>query len=300
MVTEAVVGRAAAAGLERACRSAIVLVLLGCGATHPAPSTIVEGSDESAGATADAHVVSPDPPAWAPREGVIAFGVEVLVEHTGLTLRLEPTSSDCRALAVRSHGGLRDLDVTLYDANGSRLATDDAPDAHALAQVCGAAPAFARIEARAGAGELSWVDFVGEAESVRVELGITGGRAQVDRWSALDATLRARGFSLRTTRDTTRIDAGAPWVAPFVLAPARCATLAVQAEANVRLRLRLGERTIEAEPGANAQVQLCHRTSDGSGRLELEADASTPLWIAIWEGREADVGGEEALWLGAH
>ncbi|MCU0675367.1 MAG: hypothetical protein MUE69_21550 [Myxococcota bacterium] len=268
--------------------SAIAFVL-GCGgATAPVPSTIVE-----------APAVSQAPPAWAPREGVIAFGVEVLVERTGLTLRLESSRSECRALAVRSHGGLRDLDVTLYDANGSLLAADDAPDAHALAQVCGAAPAFARIEARAGAGELSWVDFVGDAAPVRVELGIAGGRAQVDRWSSLDATLRARGFSLRATRDATRIDAGAPWVAPFVVAPARCATLAVQAEGNVRLRLRFAERTIEAEPGSSAQVQVCHRASDGRGRLEVEADASTPLWIATWEGREADVGGDEALWLGA-
>lgn len=289
------------AGLRRARRSAIALVLFGCGATAQAPPTIVDGSAGSAGSAAEAAV---SPPAWAPREGVIASGVEVLVERTGLTLRLEPTSpetvTECRALAVRSHGGLRDLDVTLYDTNGSLLVSDDAPDAHALVQVCGAAPAFARIEARAGAGELSWVDFVGDAEPVRVELGIAGGRAQVDRWSALDATLRARGFSLRATRDATRIDAGVPWIAPFALTPARCATLAVQAEANVRLRLRFGERTIEAEPGASAQVQVCHRASDGPGRLELEADASTPLWIATWEGREADVGGEEALWLGAH
>lgn len=277
-------------------KRAILVLLVGCGAATSERPTVprVEPATSEPGA-----------PAWAPREGVIAFGVEVLVERSGLTLRLEPASSTtsntvCRALAVRSHGGLRDLDVTLYDTHGSVLVRDEAPDAHALAQVCGASPAFARIEARAGAGELSWVDFEGDAAPTLSELGIAGGRADVDRWTVLDTTLRARGFSLRTTRDATRIDAGAPWVAPFDLAPARCATLAVQAEANVRLRLRFADRSIEAEPGSSAQVQVCHRASDGPGRVELEADASSPLWIATWEGREADVGGEEALWLGAH
>lgn len=269
-----------------------VALFVGCGAStsaHPTVPTHLESTPPE-----------PSAPAWARREGVLAFGVEVLVERSGLTLPLEPsTSTGCRALAVRSHGGLRDLDVTLYDANGSVLVRDDAPDAHALARICGAAPTFARIEARAGAGELSWVDFEGDPAPILAELGIAGGQVEVDRWSALDATLRARGFALRSTRDTTRIDAGAPWMAPFVLAPARCATLAVQAEANVRLRLRFAERTIEAEPGTSAQVQLCHRASDGPGHLELESDAGTALWLAIWEGREADVGGEEALWLGA-
>lgn len=274
--------------------AALVLLAFGCGASA-ARSTSSPRNESNVSSESVREA-----PTWAPREGVLAFGSEVLIERTGLTLRLPASPLEgCRGLAVRSGGGLRDVDVTLYAADGAPLVTDDAPDAHALVEICAATPVFARIEARAGAGELTWVYFVGDAAPLRNELGIRGGHARVDEWSPLDATLRARGFTLRTERWSSRVDVGASWAAPFTLDPGRCATMAVRAEANVQLRLRLGDATIESEPGPHAALQVCAAASSRSGVLEVEADAPTVLGFARWEGREADVGGDEALWLGA-
>lgn len=270
------------------------LWLAGCAsttqvATVHVPPTVSESSNPS--------------PAWVDAGRVVAHGRTFLVERSGLTLALEALEG-CGTFAVRAEAGLRDVDVRLYDAAGRQLVVDDAPDAHAWVQLCDGVAAYARVDAHAGAGELTWVWARGEVGAISAELGTAGGRRAVDAWRALDETLVARGFALRHERWSSVVEPAVPLEAPLRLEPGRCLTVAARAEAGgLTLAARWGSErraadVTDAIPGAMA-LQLCSGREVLEGTLEIGVGAATRVELARWEGPEAEVGGVEALWLGA-
>lgn len=270
------------------------------------------GHVASSAPTIVAPPVAEHDPSWAAElrargVPVLATGELSLVEGTGATLAL-PATGGCRALVVRATAGLRDVDAAIYDANGVLVSLDEAPDAHAAVPTCASGSAFARIDARAGAGEVTWV-FVALSEEplteLLTELGIEGGRAAPDEpWGQLDGLLRDRGFGLRSERWSAVADPRLPLTSPFELAPGRCMTLGIRAadqEVGARLVLERGVAdvaSVEADPAATALLQVCSHGEPLAGRLEVVVSAATTLSFARWEGRHADVGGDEGLWLG--
>ncbi|MEZ4253116.1 MAG: hypothetical protein R3B99_33325 [Polyangiales bacterium] len=257
---------------------------------------------------ATVHVPAPEvepsnaPPAWIEAGRVIAHGRTFLVERSGLTIALAGRDAleGCGTFAVRAEAGLRDVDVRLYDAAGRQLVVDDAPDAHAWVELCDGVAAFARVDAHAGAGELTWVWARGQVGAISTELGTAGGRRSVDGWRVLDETLVARGFGLRHERWSSVVDSAVPLEAPLRLEAGRCLTVAARAEVGP-LTLAVQERRVadvtDAIPGAIA-LQLCSGREVLEGTLEIGVSTATRVEVARWEGPEAEVGGDEALWLG--
>lgn len=267
-----------------------VLGVLGAGCPRSAPPTTLVAPNEPP---------REEEAEWGARRGGAAWGSAFAVEGEGVTIELPAVQASCATFAVRAGRGLRDVDLSVHDLDGRVVALDQAPDAHALVEVCGGEPRFARARVVAGAGRLSWVWLEGEGTALRGELGIAGGRAVVDAWFELDRGLVGRGFTLRSERWSAVAEPGPPLLLPFRVEPGRCVTFAARAEAPIVLSL-VDERglRVQGDGERSSALQLCSGDEARTGRLELRASAAGEIAFARWEGREADVGGDEALWFG--
>ncbi len=201
----------------------------------------------------------------------------------------------CAAVVSASAPGLRDLDLAVYDPEGTLLGEDVEPDDHPTVRWCGdGGRVYVVARAYEGAGRYELAVWTGDAPSMRAALGDVPAPAAL---SELEEALRGRG--LRTLRRERWIDlpaAGEPVRFPVQLRPGRCIAVVAEASVSLELAVELESRTLDEAPGRQVAITTC--ADRGQATASVRGPAPARVRVRVLEGASAEVGGEGALWLG--
>jgi hypothetical protein len=176
-------------------------------------------------------------------------------EHAGFLVAGEPTSFAvdvppglCATVVTVASGGLRDLDATLFDPDGSLLAEDVEADAHPTLQLCAAhAPRRAYVVLRAYAGAGAYVARVipSRRAALSVIAAAVGGRPGVAPdappesgtglgmhdvaavLARVDRAMRRRGFGAHAEIFDLALDARRETWVPVEVPAGRCVSVVV-------------------------------------------------------------------------